>query len=290
MKKAFYKISNGLISYSNYKNFQTSSSKLSLAHSALNPIEDFCPEVEHDSRNKTVLIWSRHSYQERPDIIFQTLQEEDAFNNAYWEYRDKRWEDMPKVNMSLEDYNALVAKWEKIKKEKPEYVIFTLDDSQQLDKIDVIGKNQLSEQDFLDMEREHEEYLVWKEAKCLYNTDHEIVDDYWRSPADSIYDANITKYIGRKTGFIQHKKHTKTEALTEFKERLQNKEPIYLAVHWLRVRSDYNFEPLDKEKDAFLWDIGIMDTNPTMSRSYKELIEMTNRVLAGENIEIYPTD
>lgn len=291
MNKAFYILTERLTLYSNYDNFQTNSDKLCLVHSALDHMEDFDVEIEYDARNKTVLIWSRNSFQEKPDIIFKTLQEEEVFNNAYWTYLDKRWEDISKVKMNLNDYDVLREKWKKIEEEKPQYVIFTLDDSGSLDIIDVIGKNELSLQDLQDMKREHEEYLVWKKAERLYYLDHEIVDDVWRSPADSVYDADIAKYIGREIGFMQHKKYTRLEAIAEFKERLQKGEAVYLAVHWLHVRGMYDFGPLDPEVDIFLWDISLMDSNPTdMARSREQLIEMADRVLAGQRVEIYPRD
>lgn len=288
MNKAFYKLINRLTLYSNCDNFQTNNHKLCLIHSALDPIEDFYVEIDRDDQNKTILIWSEDSFQKKPDLPFKTLQEGEKFNKAYWEYLDKRWEDMPKVKMSFEDYEVLVAKWEKIKQEKPAYIIFTLDDSGPLDVIDLIGKNELSQEDLQDMKRGHEEYLLWKKAESLYYFDHELVDDIWRSPEDSVYDADIVKYIGRETGFIKHKKYTRLEAVAEFKERLQKGEAVYLAVHWLHVRGVYDFGPLDPEVDMFLWDIASLDRNPAdMARSSEQLIEMAEQVLAGQKVKIY---
>ncbi len=288
IKKIFYKLGKTktrylLIPEGVSKNFELENVYLFLSPIEHEPIEDF-----KDTKTNIISIWSEDSFQKRPDLTFKSQQEEDAFNNVYWEYRDKRWEDMPKVEMSQENYGDLVAKWEKIKQEKPEYVIFTLDDSGVLDIVDVIGKNELSPQDLQDMKREHEEYLLWKKAERLYYLDHELIDDVWRRPADSAYDANIAKYIGRETGFVQHKKYTRLEAITEFKERLQKKEPVYLAVHWLHVRGVYDFGPLDPKVDPFLWDIWTLDRNPTdMARSREQLIEVADRILTGENVQIY---
>ena len=51
-------------------------------------------------------------------IKFKTSKEEEAFENAYQAYFDKRWEDLPKIKISKQDYDDLVLKWGKIKYEK----------------------------------------------------------------------------------------------------------------------------------------------------------------------------
>ena len=291
IKKAFYKLDDIKTRYFLPSEGLTKNFDLELLYLNLSPIEYISIHVSYDINKKLIRIWRKDSLQERADILFKTKQEEEAFENDYQTYLDKRWEDMPNIEMSLEDYNTLFEKWKKIKQDKPEYVIFTLDDSGPLDKIDVVGKNDLSQQDLQDMKREHEEYLAWKKAERLYYLDHELIDDVWRSPKDSVYDADIAKYIGREAGFIRHKKYTRLEAIAEFKERLQKKEPVYLAVHWLHVRGEYDFGPLDLEVDIFLWDIGSLDRNPTdMARSREQLIEMADRVLAGEIVQIYDRD
>ena len=194
MNKAFYKLANRLTLYYSCDNFQTSSNKLRLAHSALDPMEDVYIHVAHDAPDKPILIWSSDSFKERANIQFKTLQEEEAFENAYQTYFDKRWEDLPKIKISKKDYDALVLKWEKIKYEKPEYVIFILDDSGHLDKINVIGKNELSSQDLQDMHYEHVQYLKWKEACFKYATNHPDYSETWRSSADDEYEADIEKH------------------------------------------------------------------------------------------------
>lgn len=96
--------------------------------------------------------------------------------------------------MALDDWYRLKEKWEQIKKEQPEYVIFSLDDSGSLDKVDVVGKNELSEQDKKDMQREHEEYLRYQKARRKYIQNHPDYSEVWRGPQDDEYEADIMKY------------------------------------------------------------------------------------------------
>lgn len=291
MKKAFFSLAKnpGLTWYVNCKDFRTKNNQLGSLYLALDPIQDF--EVNVDADEYSVLIYSRDSIKKAAKIYFQTSQEWRAFDDEYEKYYDKRWDEIPKIELSLSDWQELQQKWNQIKEEKPQYIMFTLDDSGPLDKVQLIGKHELSQEDIAYMNDAHEEYLAWQKAEQLYNYDHEIIDDVWRSPADSVYDIDIAKYLGRETGFVEHKKYTRLEAIAEFKERLQRGEPVYLAVHWLFVCSLYNIALLDLEKDPFLWDISLMDSNPTdMARSREQLIEMADRVLAGQNVRIYDRD
>ena len=159
-------------------------------------MEDVYIHGAHDAPDKPILIWSSDSFKERADIEFKTLQEEEAFENAYQTYFDKRWEDLPKIKISKKDYDTLVLKWKKIKQEKPEYVIFILDDSGPLDKIDVIGKNELSQQDLQEMKIEHEKYLKYKAAYDKYTKSRpDITDELWHGPESSEYEADWQKFL-----------------------------------------------------------------------------------------------
>lgn len=289
MKKIFLKYNQTLNSYNIFENSFNRNDELYFIERALDPVEYLDVKVEVNEHS--VIIWANDSIKKIANIECKSMQEWSAFNDIYDQYYDKRWDEIPTVELILSDWEELQKKWKKIKEDKPPYIIFVLNDSEEFDKVDIISKNELSQQDLQYIQYEHEKYLAWKKAEKLYNYDHEIIDDIWRIPADSVYNADIEKYLGRDVGFVQHKKYTKLEAIAEFKERLQKGEPVYLVVHWLFVCSLYNIALLDLEKDPFLWDISLMDSNPTdMSRSREQLIEMADRVLAGQRVEIYSRD
>ena len=145
-------------------------------------------------QQKSVFFYAKDSFKKPIEQDFKTDQEQEAFEQAYDRYYDKRWDDMPKVELSLSDWHSLQEKWEKIKKEKPHYVIFTLDDSGPLDKVDVVGKNELSEQDMQDMNYEHEKYLKYEAARKKYIQNHPDYSYVWRGPQDDEFQADIMKY------------------------------------------------------------------------------------------------
>lgn len=221
-------------------NLLTKNKELYNINLALDPIEDFNIYVETD--NHSVLIWSNDSIKKAANISFKYAQEWREFDDLYEKYYDKRWAEVPSVELSLFDWEKLQKEWKKIKEEKPEYVIFILDDSGELDKIDIVGKNELSQEDLDYMQHEHEKHLAWKKAIQLYNHDHEIIDDIWHSPQDNMFDEDIQKYLGRETGFVQHKIYTKQEVIAELQQKLKRKEPVHLIIHWLYVRKAYGIK------------------------------------------------
>ena len=196
MKKAFYVLADipSLTLYTNYNVFRTSSKGLSYLYLALDPIESL--EVNVSKDDKSVLVWPDDSFKESA-VDFIGNRETDIFEESYNKYYDKRWDDMPQIDMSLSDWEALQKKWDQLKKKKYQYLIFTLDDSGSLDKVDIVGKNELSDQDKKDMQQEHEKYLKYEKARQRYIANHPDYSEVWRGPQDDEYEADIMKYYDK---------------------------------------------------------------------------------------------
>lgn len=160
---------------------------------------DFDVYVDRVPHKKTVFFYSRASFKKPKEFNFKTEQERNDFEQAYDRYYDKRWDDMPRIEMSLDDYEDLLQKWEIIKIELPQYVIFTLDDSGALDNVDVIGKNELSDQDLYEMKQEHIKSLKYEQARQKYMQNHPDYSYEWRGPQDDEYEADIMKYYEDKS-------------------------------------------------------------------------------------------
>jgi len=259
-------------------------SALYYIHLALDPYQD--PWVKIDMDADSVLIRSQDNFKQPAKIDFKLELDQVNFEEAYDRYCDKRWDEMPKVELSPSDWEELQQKWKQIKEDKPEYVIFVLDDSGPLDKVNVIGKNELSEQDVQDMTLEHERYLAWQKAKELYNEDHEIIDDIWHGPADSAYDVDIEKYLHRDVGFVQHKRYTKSEVVLELQDRLRKKEPVYSIIHWLTVRSAYGIEGADEPFVELLQQLQLMDLGWKKMICEEKLKEVADRLLLGQDVTL----
>ncbi|MBI2259959.1 MAG: hypothetical protein HYU67_13800, partial [Flavobacteriia bacterium] len=93
-------------------------------------------ECEYMSKLEQVWIWCAFFIKEQEYKKFQRIQESIAYDDQYEEYYDKRWEEAPKVKIFIDDWQNLQQQWKQIKKELPQYVIFTLDDSGPIDKIE----------------------------------------------------------------------------------------------------------------------------------------------------------
>jgi len=100
---------------------------------------------------------------------------------------------MQKLEMNKENYELVVQQWEEISNRMPEYVIFTQNDS---GVVDIIGKEELLEQDRADMKRENEKLLRYQIAWQKYiNSFKPERSREWRSPADDEYEADFKLFF-----------------------------------------------------------------------------------------------
>ena len=180
--------------YSHYKNLMPYDKRFRLIRLALSPIEDMDVNITKD--DKSVLVWSDDSFKESA-VDFIGDRETDIFEEAYDKYYDKRWDEMPQVDISLEDWDILKEKWKQLKKEKPKVIVFELDDSGLLDKVDVYGKDELSPEDINYIEQEHEKYLKYEKARQKYIANHPDYSEVWRGPQDDEYEEDIMKYYDK---------------------------------------------------------------------------------------------
>lgn len=242
-------------------------------------------EIEKNEENNEIVIWSQICIKKA--IKFHDfLPQKEALSslNVYYLYVDRRWAEIKNLTISFSNYNQILDSWKKIKEENPLYIVFSLDESNDLDKVSLIGKNELSKEDLENMQRDHEEYLRWQKALQLYNSDHEIVDDLWRSPADSVYDVDIAMYLDRSEGFVKHKTYTKSDVITDLQEKLKKGEPVYLVIHWLRVRMVYGVVDSDSVFEDLLRYFANMDDGYPEMISREKLQEIADRLSLGQDV------
>ena len=199
MKKIILEYNTSYQDYVLNKKFVTTIDKLHYLSAALDPLEDssiVCEEIDREGKTE---IFSRDSIKEEFFIEFEDFQKSVEHSTRYYQYYDKRWAEMPKIVMSIPDWHELQKQWEKIKEEKPKYVIFELDDSGPLDKVKVYGKQELSEQDLDYIKEEHEKFLKYEKAKQTYIDNHPDYSYVWRGPQDDEYEADIMRYYDDKS-------------------------------------------------------------------------------------------
>ena len=146
------------------------------------------------SDNKMTL-WSSDNIKQQASPQFNTKEENDAFSQAYSQYSKKRWNDMPKLEITLQNYATIIQKWNNIVDTKPEYIIFSQDDTGY---VDLVGKDKLSEQDLHDIKIEHEKYLKYKSAWEKYEQAYPNRSEIWSSPADDEYEADWQKFYDQE--------------------------------------------------------------------------------------------
>ena len=141
---------------------------------------------------KQVFLWDWDSIKNQAEIPDLSQAEQYVFDNAYEVYLEKRWADMLQLIMTMENYIEIVQKWQKIVLDlQPAYIIISQNDAGY---VDLIGKDELSEQDLHDMKIEHEKYLKYEKARQAYQKDHPDHSEVWRGPQDNEFEEDIMKY------------------------------------------------------------------------------------------------
>jgi len=143
---------------------------------------------------ENILYWSWDNIKQKvTDINFDTHEEKTAFREAYSAYSKKRWDDMPKLEIGLQNHEMILQKWHIIADSKLKYIVISQDDAGY---VDLVGKDDLSEQDLADMQHEHEKYLKYKIAYDKYTKSRpDIVDELWHGPESSEYEADWQKFL-----------------------------------------------------------------------------------------------
>ena len=178
------------------KHYRTNNQCLHFLSMALD--EEFIDEIrlEEVKSQNIVDVWSRNSLKKQ-------LLDDDGnwlqFSDRYDEYYDKRWEEIPRVELTIQSWNDLQKQWAQIKKDQPKYIMIDLDDSGRndpavRDKVTITPKDELSQQDLDYIKQEHEKYLKYQAAKQKYIENHPDYSEVWRGPQDDEYEADIMKY------------------------------------------------------------------------------------------------
>ena len=144
-------------------------------------------------KEKKVCLWSKWSIKDQAPKEDLGKQEQSVFDDAYDDYYAKRWDDIPKLYMVIENYVKIVQKWQEIAlAHRPQYIVVSQDNTGY---IDLIGKDELSQQDLADVKIEHEKYLKYKIAYDKYvKSRPDIVDELWHGPESSEYEADWQKF------------------------------------------------------------------------------------------------
>lgn len=210
MKRVIFSFSNEHNDYIIQEIFRTNNCQLSIVKRVLQVIDAWRGDItnidsldeltyegiefEYMSKLRQLCIWCAFFIKKKERKTFINQEEGMSYFLKYEEYYNKRWEEAPKVKISIDDWENLQQKWRQVKKKLPRYVIFALDDSGFTDKIEIIGKNDLSQEDIQEIQIEHEKYLKYQQARQKYIQKHPNYTDIWRGPQDDEYEADIMKY------------------------------------------------------------------------------------------------
>ena len=148
-------------------------------------------EDEHDP-NK-VIIWSTLNIKRALTLSDFAAPEEDwAYSERYSKYALKRFAEMPAIRISHKNYEALEEQIKGLYTRKPKYLIFQEHDNGY---VEMIEKDELSDQDHAAMKREHKIYQNYIKRRDEYEKAHpEKRYGIWRSEADNEFESDFALY------------------------------------------------------------------------------------------------
>ena len=286
MKKVLYELAPypSILIYADYKELHHNYSELYYLYLALNPIEDM--DVKIEKIEKIVVIWSSNFFKETLRMYnLDSSKEAIHYEQLYLEYFKKRWLEKPQITLLLSDYNDLKEKWKIIKSKSPKFIIMTLQNGNLYDTASIEEKDSLSENDLAELNHNHAQYLRWKKAEELYNYDYDIIDDVWRSPADSVFQEDIEKYLDQETGFIQHSIYTKQQIIDQLQKKLKTNEPPHMIIHWLAIRSNYEITESDQAFSELLSEFSSIDFCQNYENfTHKKLQKIADYLSLGQGV------
>ncbi len=149
-------------------------------------------EEDENDYNK-VIIWSEDDIKKPLDRdSFATHEDFVDYLDGYYKYSRKRFTEMPAIRISRKNYEELEKQWQGIYKRKPKYLIFREHDNGY---VDILEKDELSQEDIVNMNREHKIYLnYFKRWKEFLKAHPEKGSGVWRSPADNFFESDFAFY------------------------------------------------------------------------------------------------
>ena len=73
----------------------------------------------------SVVIWSSWSIQRKANFKFKTQEDQDSYDQDYFKYLERRFKDMPRVDMTAENYEKLQKQFEQLQIDKPPYFVIS---------------------------------------------------------------------------------------------------------------------------------------------------------------------
>ena len=149
-------------------------------------------EEDKKDHNK-VMIWSKLNIKKPLELKdFATDEEFWAYVDRYHQYSRKHLAEMPAIRISRNNYEELENQWKEIRKHKPKYLIFREHDNGY---VDILEKNELSDEDIANMNRENKIYLNYLKRWNEYKKTHpEKLYPIWRCPADNFFESDFALY------------------------------------------------------------------------------------------------
>ena len=149
-------------------------------------------EEDKNDPNK-VIIWSTWNIKKGLTLSdFNSLEEDLSYSEQYSKYAMKRFAELPAIRISLKNYEELEKQWQEIHKNKPKYLIFREHDNGY---VDILEKDELSQEDIANMNREHKIYLNYIKRREEYEKTHpEKLYPIWRTSADNFFESDFALY------------------------------------------------------------------------------------------------
>ena len=143
--------------------------------------------INTSAKDGMVTIWSDWSIQRKANFKFKTQEDQDSYDQDYFKYLERRFKDMPRVDMTAENYEKLQKQFEQLQIDKPPYFVISQNSEGW---VSLDGKEELTDQDKKEVEEDTKKF--WK----IYNLRKAYVEKYplkrldWAGVESELYEAD----------------------------------------------------------------------------------------------------
>ena len=156
-------------------------------------------EIEEDEKNpKNLIIWSRKNIKEglMPNDFnvhqdFTRLKDYLVYSKQFCKYSRKRFKEMPAIRISRENYEQLKQQFAGVYQRQPQYLIMREHDD---GRVDMLEKNELSQEDIANMNREHKIFQNYIKRLEAYRKAYSNRSHIWHSLEDNEFESDFALY------------------------------------------------------------------------------------------------
>lgn len=255
---------------------KTNNSKIDLISDLWHNYEDYGPYMYCDLKDNIVSISQSSSFDilKPAPIIFENDNDRQLFEQAYEKYSAKFYSELACLTLTIQNYEYVMQVFYQIKVIKPKYIMWYLKTVNNIDIVQVLFKDTISDKETKILAQQQKEYDQWQKAYDLAKKDRYVGHMYWWAEESALYASDIAQYYDRDIGFIVKPVYTREQLGALLLDQVQKRVPVALIGYWAYRINDYH----NWEKDKICEEIFFILSTLSYGHDYQAYFQNNDQV------------